>query len=196
MTRRTLAAAAALALTIVVAPGSVAATTQPSAAGNMGGTTAVAAQSPDDPSTEGSFTLQGDSAATYRLPDDVEQVWSTRYPDGTKQTRYQQVVDGADVLGGQVTVLRNAGGITSVVGAYFGTLEPANALRLSAADSLKVAADILGAGGERSTKLHIDPRDGALFYEVETPAFRTATDSLRRRRDGRDPQSLRRVGRW
>ena len=168
MTRRPLAAAAALALTIVVAPGSVAATTQPSAAEN----TTAATRSSDTPSTEGSFTLEGDAAAAYRLPGDVEQVWSTRYPDGTTQTRYQQVVDNADVLGGQVTLLRNpADRISSVIGAHFGTLEPANALRLSAPDSLKVAADILGAGGERSTKLHIDPRDGALFYEVETRRF-------------------------
>ena len=124
------------------------------------------------PSTDGSFTLSGADASGYRVPGDVERVWTARFPDGTTQTRYQQVVDGADVLGGQVTVLRDAAGtITSVIGAHFGSLEATNVQRLSPSDSVRVAADLVGARGERSTSLHIDPRDGALFYEVTTTRF-------------------------
>ena len=44
------------------------------------------------------------SAAAYVVPDDVTQVWSTPRPDGATQTRYQQVVGGAAVFGGQITV--------------------------------------------------------------------------------------------
>jgi bacillolysin len=67
----------------------------------------------------GSFAISGKSAAAYVVPDDVTQVWSSRRPDGTTQTRYQQRVGSADVFGGQVTVLKNAAGrTTSVVGAY------------------------------------------------------------------------------
>ncbi len=169
MKRRPLAAVAALAMTIVVAPGTVAATAQPTglAAGPV-----TAKQSLETPATEGSFTLTGADAAAYRLPADVDQVWSTRYPDGSVQTRYQQVVANAEVLGGQVTVFRNAEGRkTSVIGAHFASLQPTNAKRLSLADSLDVAADLLGTRGERSSTLHIDPRDGRLYYEVETRRF-------------------------
>lgn len=47
-------------------------------------------------------------------------LWSTTLEDGATQTRYQQVASGADVLNGQVTVLRDTvGTATAVVGAHF-----------------------------------------------------------------------------
>jgi bacillolysin len=166
MPRRPLAVIAALGLTAILVPSSVAASTGESASNNLSAKQSAA------PSTEGSFTLQGSEAASYTLPDDVAQVWSTTYPDGTTQTRYQQVVAGAEVLGGQVTVLEDASGqATAVIGAHFPALEPTNARRLSLADSLQVAQDIFGAAGERDSTLHIDPRDGRLYYEVETRRF-------------------------
>ena len=58
----------------------------------------------------GSFALSGSAAAAYVVPGDVTQVWTSRRPDGATQTRYQQRVGGADVFGGQVTVLKNAAG--------------------------------------------------------------------------------------
>ena len=168
MTRRPLAIAAALMLGAIFAPVGVAAAQSSTTAAD----TASSSSSAAAPSVEGSFTLSGADAASYRLPDDVTRVWSTRYPDGTTQTRYQQMVGAAKVLGGQVTVLRNSGGtITSVIGAHFDHLAPTNAKRLSPADSLQVAVRVLGTSGERSTTLRIDPRDGRLFYEVETRRF-------------------------
>ena len=89
MKRLPLAAAAALTLTMVVAPFSLTATAQPSPGERS---TADPQASGSGTSTEGSFTLEGADAASYRLPGDVTQVWSTRYTDGTTQTRYQQVV--------------------------------------------------------------------------------------------------------
>ncbi len=166
MPRRPLAVIAALALTAILVPSSVAASAGQSAGNNL------SAKQGATPSTEGSFTLQGSDAASYNLPDDVAQVWSTTHPDGTTQTRYQQVVDGAEVLGGQVTVLEDASGqATSVIGAHFSALEPTNARRLSLADSLQVAQNLLGTAGERDSTLHIDPRDGRFYYEVETRRF-------------------------
>ncbi len=120
---------------------------------------------------DGSFTLEGAAAAAYELPDDVERVWSTTYADGTTQTRYQQVVENAEVLGGQVTVLSEGGRATNVIGAHFASLEPTNDLRLAPAEAARVVTDLLGARGERTTTLRIDPRDGALFYEVDTRRF-------------------------
>ena len=58
-----------------------------------------------------------------------------------------------------------------VVGAHFAGLAPSNALRLSKADSLGIAVDLVGVAGERASSLRIDPRDGRLFYEVETQRF-------------------------
>ena len=169
MSRRPLATAAVLAMSIIVAPGTVAATAEPAApqASPAGAERSTTTAAPD-----GSFTLIGRRAAAYRTPDDVEKVWSTRYPDGSRQTRYQQVVANAEVLGGQTTVFRNAAGRrTSVVGSHYATLQPTNRKRLSLDDSLRVAGQVLGVRGERSTTLRIDPRDGALFYEVDTRRF-------------------------
>ncbi len=121
---------------------------------------------------DGSFTLDGAAAAAYELPDDVERVWSTTYADGTTQTRYQQVVEGAEVLGGQVTLLEDASGrTTTVIGAHFASLAPANRVTLAPAEAVKVATDLLGAQGERTTTLRLDPRDGTLFYEIDTRRF-------------------------
>ncbi len=123
----------------------------------------------DAVSPDGPLALSGAAAADYRLPDDVRQEWQASYDDGTTQTRYQQVVAGADVLGGQVTVLRDrAGTATSVIGAHFATLTPTNTVKLSAADVRAIAADLFGPVDSRPVELRIDPRDGRLFYTVET----------------------------
>ncbi len=124
------------------------------------------------PTTNGSLALDGSAASAYRLPSDVRKVWSATYPDGTTQTRYQQVVAGADVFNGQLTVLRaRSGAVTSVIGAHYDGLQPANAAKLSATDVRAKAAQILGNRGTRSATLHLDPRDGRLFYEVQTQRF-------------------------
>ncbi len=122
--------------------------------------------------SNGLIALDGTVAAGYRLPADLHQTWSATYPDGTSQTHYQQVVAGADVFNGQVTVLRNkAGAVTSVIGAHYDGLEPANATKLSTADVKAKAARLLGTAGTRSADLQLDPRDGHLFYTVETQRF-------------------------
>ncbi len=118
---------------------------------------------------DGAIALSGDEAAAYRLPSDLREAWVAQYADGTRQTRYQQVVAGADVLNGQVTVFRDASGTaTSVIGAHYASLEPATVLRLTRTDAREKATSAIGARGARYVTLKIDPRDGRQFYEVET----------------------------
>ena len=163
MHRKALSLAAVAALATVLLPG--ASTEAAPSAGQQKAEPAAA-------SADGPLALQGAAAASYRLPDDLETVWRASYADGTTQTRYQQVVGAAEVLGGQVTVFRDASGeSTAVIGAHFAALEPANAVRLDRADAKATAVRTLGARGDRSAVLKLDPRDGRLFYEVETQRF-------------------------
>ncbi len=117
----------------------------------------------------GSFALSGADAAAYVVPDDVTRVWSATRPDGTTQTRYQQRVSGAAVLGGQVTVLRNsAGRATSVVGAYFPGLRPSTSATVGKAKARGIVQRSIGARGTFRNQLQINPRTGRLFYEVQS----------------------------
>lgn len=166
MQRKSFAFATAVVTATFLVPGTVMATQAASAPSSSGGDV-TAAQS-----TDGALALSGTAAADYRLPDDMRPVWSASYPDGTRQSRFQQVVAGAEVLGGQVTVLRDTAGVaTAVIGAHFASLEPTNALQLSGADARTKAVRTLGDNGKRLSTLKIDPRDGRLFYEVETQRF-------------------------
>jgi len=161
MRRTILPLATALAVTTLLSPGS-AATAQPA-------TSSLAQQAVSGVASDGSLALSGPKAADYQVPNDVEQVWRATYPDGTTQTRYQQLIDGAEVLGGQVTVFRDTAGVsTAVVGAHYPGLAPVNSVRLTRADALATAVEALGSAGTRSATLRIDPRDGRLYYEVET----------------------------
>ncbi len=161
MLRRVLLpAAVTFAMTAVFMPGPAA-----TAAGPTQTSTRTASSS----SPDGSFTLEGASAAAFSVPDDTTQVWRATYPDGTVQTRYQQRFQGAEVLGGQLTVLEDASGQTvAVIGAHFASLRPTNSVKLTPTDSLGVAAVLVGVAGKRSTDLHFDPRTGRFFYLVET----------------------------
>ncbi|HET7328384.1 MAG TPA: hypothetical protein VFJ14_13985, partial [Nocardioidaceae bacterium] len=94
------------------------------------------AQPSDAPSSDtsysGSFALSGDKAAEFVLPEHMKKVHTQTFPDGRTSTRYQQKVRNATVLGGQVTVIRDAEGTNqAVIGAYFPDLLPQNAPKLS-----------------------------------------------------------------
>lgn len=115
----------------------------------------------------GVFALSGPAAQSLAIPRDVVQVWRATYPDGTTQTRYQQRVGDARVLGGQFTVLTR-GTETAVVGAYYAGLTPKNRRALSAAAARDVAERRIGTEGAWSTSLQIDPSDAHLFYKVES----------------------------
>ena len=128
-----------------------------------------AATSPAGTTHAGSFAISGPEAAAYTVPDDVRTVWSHALPGGRTQTRYQQYVDGASVFGGQVTVIKDAAGTTqSVIGAHFPGLTAVNDQQLTKGKARDVVEQKIGTGGDWSNTLRIDPRNGKLFYQVES----------------------------
>lgn len=115
----------------------------------------------------GSFTLTGADARAFAVPKDVVKVWSAKLANGVTQTRYQQMVSGAKVFGGQLTVLADKSGrTTSVVGAYFPGLKVKNSAAVTPTAARGVAAKRIGSTGKWSSSLRVDPRDGRMFHEV------------------------------
>ncbi len=162
MQRKTFALTTAVALAFVV-PTSLVATSQAATLPPTIAGTGNVGQGGDGP-----IALSDSAAAAYSMPSDMRQVWSATYPDGTVQTRYQQTVAGADVFGGQVTVLSDAAGVQqSVIGAHFAALRATNAVQLSSADAVAVAVKALAPTAAPKPTLKIDPRDGRLFYQVD-----------------------------
>ncbi|HEU4947856.1 MAG TPA: M4 family metallopeptidase [Kribbella sp.] len=161
--KRSAAVAALAATALVVASGlSASARTPQSAAPSSTGSFARG----------GSFTLTGEDAGSFAVPKDVVKVWSTKLPDGTTQTRYQQLVGTAKVFGGQLTVLADqSGSTTAVVGAYFPGLRAKNSASVTAAMARDIAAKRVGSEGSWSSGLKIDPRDGRLFHQVVNQRF-------------------------
>jgi len=150
---------AALATVALVAAGGFTASAKTPTAASPGSTGSFA--------RGGSFTLTGSDARAFAVPKDVVKVWSSGLPGGTRQTRYQQVVAGAKVLGGQLTVLTDRSGRTSaVVGSYFPGLKAKSGAAVTAATARGIAAKRIGANGKWSSSLRIDPKNGRLFYEV------------------------------
>jgi Zn-dependent metalloprotease len=136
-------------------------------------TTTTSSAQPQDASNKsgsysGSFAISGAEAAGYTLPDDVRKVWSQTLPGGRTQTRYQQYVGNASVFGGQVTVIESAGTPTSVIGAHFPGLTAVNDKDLTKVKARDVVEDRIGVRGDWGNTLRIDPRNGRLFFEVES----------------------------
>lgn len=132
-----------------------------------GGTTATARQAATTPLPGGSIALSGTDARTFAVPPGMVKVWAADRAGGGTQTRYQQMVGAARVLGGQLTVLADKSGrTTAVVGAYFPGLKAKNSASVSAAGARGIAAKRVGAAGKWSSALRIDPKDGRLFHQV------------------------------
>ena len=132
-----------------------------------GGTTATAGQAATTPLPGGSIALSGADARTFAVPPGMVKVWTADRAGGGTQTRYQQMVGAARVLGGQLTVLADKSGrTTAVVGAYFPGLKAKNTVSVSAAGARGIAAKRVGAAGKWSSALRIDPKDGRLFHQV------------------------------
>src|SRR5688500_18929481 len=134
-------------------------------------TSSAEPQGTDDPGTtySGSFALSGQEARSYTLPRHMQQVWTTELPGGRTQTRHQQMVGEAQVFGGQVTIIENAGGQAgTVIGAQFPGLRPTNGQNLNRGQAQDKVERRIRRGGKFTTELHIEPRTGRLFYEVES----------------------------
>jgi bacillolysin len=146
------------------------ATSGGTAAGVAGAATGPATGVGESPvSPAGAFALSGADARAYVLPDDVRRVGTTSLSGDGTATRYQQVVDGATVFGGQVTVIEAADGeARAVVGAHFPGLQPANSVTTSGPEARDIVQSRIGSRGEWDTALRLDPRTHTFFYEVDS----------------------------
>ncbi|MDQ3821796.1 MAG: M4 family metallopeptidase [Actinomycetota bacterium] len=121
----------------------------------------------------GFFALSGDDAALFAVPADVKSVQKLEL-GGVSYERYQQVFGpaGAEVLGGQISVYRDASGrATAVTGAHYPGIAPSNQVRLSRAEALERAERQQPNGAERFVTLMIDPSAGTYFFAIETRAL-------------------------
>jgi len=151
-----------------------------SAAGALAASMMVAATGPSSavgpeaadsaqPAPYGSFAYSGQEAANFVLPSDVTELHTTTFPDGRTSTRYQQVVGGATVFGGQITVIEGTSGVAdSVIGAYFPGLQAKTSATLSKREAKSIVTKKIGDRGDFSNVLRINPATGRLFYEVES----------------------------
>jgi thermolysin len=118
----------------------------------------------------GFAALHGAAAANFQLPGDVRFMHSRALRGGQlTANRYQQRVGSANVLGGQLTVLKSANGdVTAVIGAHYPGLLSTNDIVLKAPAAQGIAASKIGGAGQWRTQLMINPADGRYFYLVES----------------------------
>ncbi len=131
---------------------------------------ALAAQGPEN-NQSGFLAVSGAEAQAYRVPADMTltaQEDMAQY--GLTAERYHQYLDGAEVLGGQVTVYRDAksGATEAVVGASYPNLLSTNSVALSAEKAQALAASVAERNSQVFTTLMIDPSTGRYFYRVDS----------------------------
>ena len=115
--------------------------------------------------------LSGSTAANYKVSADMKLVRKLELGRGTYE-RYQQVYGAAFVLGGQISIYRNASGaIRTVIGSRYSAITPRNSVKLSKTAAFRKAARDVGASGKRTARVMIDPQSGRYFYRVETRRF-------------------------
>lgn len=125
-------------------------------------TPSIAAEGPG-----GFRALSGQDAAIFRLPNDVAVTHSGNF-NALSVERYQQRFGDALVLGGQITIYRDASGqATAVIGAHYPAIEARNKVTLSPGKAQAAAAAKFGENGAWDTTLMIDPATGIYFYKVE-----------------------------
>jgi bacillolysin len=125
------------------------------------------------PAAPGGFRAwTGAQARGFGLPADVRVAWQASNGRlGLTQTRYQQYVGDAEVLGGQITLLARGGQQVAVIGSHYPGLVPSNSVKLTASNARGIAERAIGASGRWIVKLAIDPSNGRQFYKVENQRF-------------------------
>jgi bacillolysin len=121
----------------------------------------------------GFLSLSGEEARAFVVPSDMQLENSEALDQhGLLRERYQQHLGDAKVLGGQLTLYRDASGaVTLVIGAYYPTLRPSNSRTLAPADVRKTVESKIGPEGRWNVDLLIDPKTGRYFYRVENRRF-------------------------
>ena len=126
------------------------------------------------PSAGANFrALSAQQAASFRVPADMALVaQGVAGRDQLRFERYQQKFGDAEVLGGQLTIYRDASGAAvAVIGNHFPAINAVNTPRLAAGQAQAVAVKQVGGEGEWRTRLMIDASNGRYFYEVENRRF-------------------------
>jgi bacillolysin len=110
----------------------------------------------------------GAQASSFSVPGDVQVDWEDNNAAlGLTQTRYQQFLGSARVLGGQLTVLSRDGQQVAVIGSHFPGLVAASTVQLTPADARARVERELGPDGQWVVELMINPANGRYFYKVE-----------------------------
>jgi Zn-dependent metalloprotease len=120
----------------------------------------------EPPTSRIRYALSGKEAREFAIPPDLTLVRQLRLaPYGLSYERYQQRLGPAAVLGGQVTLLKDASGATvAVLGARYSPLTGLSVPRLSKAEAQARVARKLGPGGTRRGALMVDPATRRHFY--------------------------------
>ncbi|HEX2068924.1 MAG TPA: hypothetical protein VHH54_01820, partial [Actinomycetota bacterium] len=122
-----------------------------------------------EPADSGFRALSGSKARDFVVPADMRLVRSFQLPNGATYQRFQQMIGDAEVLGGQVTLLRDGRGeVNTVVGSHYPNVVVRNSVGISRAAAARAAADDVGPADDRTVKLRVNPERGLYFYEVES----------------------------
>jgi bacillolysin len=126
-----------------------------------------------DSSPGGFRALSGAEAGAFVIPPDMRLLTSIDLePNDLTYERYQQYVGEAQVLGGQITVLRDhRGAAIAVIGSHYPDILPTNAVNLRGKAAAEIVDRDVGPGQQRMIDLMIDPESGRYFFRVETRAF-------------------------
>ena len=125
------------------------------------------------PAGGGFRALRGAAAQAFTLPADMalarRETLATR---GLVAERYRQYLGQAEVLGGQLTIYRDAasGAAVAVAGAHHAGLVAQNKVTLTpaAAQAIAAARPEAVSGGTWVTDLMIDPANGRYFYRADS----------------------------
>lgn len=112
--------------------------------------------------------LSGPAAANFVLPGDIVETDRRAVGSNLSSRRYQQIVNNAEVLGGQLTIYKDSQGqINSVIGAHYRNLLTTNDVKLTAAKAQSIVVGKIGGKGNWYSQLMINPKTGRYFYRVE-----------------------------
>ncbi len=117
--------------------------------------------------------LSGTEAGGFVLPADERLVSSLDLQtEGLRYERYQQYFGAAQVLGAQITVLRDGSGtVVAVIGSHYPQITPAGPVAFPATVAERIAERETGPSQRRRSDLMIDPESGRYFFRVESPSF-------------------------
>ena len=125
------------------------------------------------PQSAGFKALSGSEASAFALAADMRLVTSFDLEsEGLTYERYQQYFGTAQVLGAQITVLRDqSAAAVAVIGSHYPQITAAAPVALPAAAAERIAERDTGPAELRRSDLMIDPQSGRYVFQVESRGF-------------------------